>query len=53
MRTTVECPVPLNLVAMMSFRDEPLRRAEAYAAVHGLALVEELGFGVHGIVFYH
>ena len=35
----------------MSFRDEPLRRAQAYAAAHGLALGEELGFGVHGIVF--
>jgi hypothetical protein len=34
----------------MSFKDELLCRAETYAEQNGLVLVEELGFGVHGIV---
>ncbi len=34
----------------MAFKDELLRRARDYAQRHGLALGDELGFGVHGIV---
>jgi hypothetical protein len=35
----------------MSFKDELLGRAREYAQRHGWALGEELGAGVHGIVF--
>ena len=35
----------------MSFRDELLRRAQEYTQRNDLVLGEELGFGVHGIVF--
>src|SRR2546422_3359256 len=35
----------------MSFRDEFLRRAQEYTQRNNLVLGEELGFGVHGIVF--
>lgn len=35
----------------MSFTDELERRAREYAQQHGLVLGEQLGFGVHGIVF--
>lgn len=34
----------------MAFKDEPLRRARLYAQQHRLALGDELGCGVHGIV---
>jgi hypothetical protein len=35
----------------MSFKDELVRRGREYARRHDLVLGEELGFGVHGIVF--
>jgi hypothetical protein len=35
----------------MSANDEPVSRAQVYAAQKGLALRERLGFGIHGIVF--
>jgi len=34
----------------MAQKDELVRRAHEYAQQHGLALGEELGFGVHGMV---
>ncbi|MEX1027991.1 MAG: hypothetical protein WD049_08300 [Candidatus Paceibacterota bacterium] len=36
---------------MMTTKEELLRRADLYAQRHGLVLGEQLGFGVHGIVF--
>jgi hypothetical protein len=36
---------------MMATKDELLRRADLYAQRHGLVRGEQLGFGVHGIVF--
>jgi hypothetical protein len=35
----------------MSFKDEMQQRAQDYAQRHGLLIGEELGYGVHGIVF--
>ncbi len=35
----------------MSTKEELIRRADLYAQKHGLVLGEQLGFGVHGIVF--
>ena len=35
----------------MGFRDEVLRRAGEYSQRNGLVLADELGSGVHGIVF--
>lgn len=35
----------------MSFKEEPRRRAQEYVQRYGLSLGDELGFGVHGIVF--
>lgn len=34
----------------MAFKDESLRRARQYAQQQGLAIADELGCGVHGIV---
>src|SRR5262249_38299400 len=41
----------MRLGALMSFRDELVRRAGEFTQRTGLALADELGFGVHGIVF--
>lgn len=35
----------------MPTKEELIRRADLYALKHGLLLGEQLGFGVHGIVF--
>jgi len=35
----------------MPTKEELVRRADLYAQKHGLVLGEQLGFGVHGIVF--
>jgi hypothetical protein len=35
----------------MGFKEELLRRAQEYTEQHGLAVGDELGCGVHGIVF--
>jgi hypothetical protein len=35
----------------MPAKEELIRRADSYAQKHGLVLGDQLGFGVHGIVF--
>ena len=50
MRTSAEKP-RLFCVPLMNFKDDLERRAREYAQRHGLALGEQLGAGVHGIVF--
>src|ERR1700730_12259198 len=51
MRTSAEKPLRLGLIALMGVHDELVRRAEEFARRSGLVLGQQLGFGIHGIVF--
>jgi hypothetical protein len=39
------------MVLMMAKKHELVRRADRYAQRRGLVLADQLGFGIHGIVF--
>ena len=49
--TTVEKRVDFEFSLIMTDKDDILRRANEYTLLHDLTLGDELGAGVHGIVF--